>query len=262
MEPNVLVAVVYNGGCDSRLWVLDESIRNTSVHGVDHVVCDDTSDKIKTAFNQEHFKKIDYMYYDTTGLRTKEEKIVVCRNELRDYFLKRKRYTHILWLESDILITKDVVDRLLSCNVDNVTAVRTQHGGIPGVFPYNDTQPRELWKTRHTPNFRLTSYDELASLNTKLLQVSCYGSGCNLVSRKATEAASFWVKPYSPCTHDIAYCMDLDALGFPCYADTSTICPHYYSPMKLPDERFSYGGDWSNIDEFRRKSVQAKVLNW
>jgi hypothetical protein len=255
----VLVAVVYNSVSDNKLWCLNDSINHISS---DIIVCDDSRDKECRVNNKSFFEGLGckYISISTEKLKTIEERIVAAKNTLRDYFLKHKEYTHIFYLESDIIVSEYIISELLSHKVDNITAIRPQQGSLPGVFLYNDLFPRDSWRSRKLPNLRLTSFEELASLNTPLIEISCYGSGCNLISRKATESASYWVKPYSPATHDILYCMDLYALGFPCYCDTRLICAHYFNPLKHPDERFDYGGDWSQIDEYRKDSVQGDTL--
>jgi len=214
-------------------------------------------DDSKDSTHAEEFEKRGYTVLrgKTDHLTTVEERITHARNKLREYFLEGD-YTHVFWYESDIIPPKKCIEALAATQADNITAVRPQHGAMPGVFPFRGDLPRNLYTTHSLPNFTPVTWEWLCP--SRLAEISCYGTGCNLISRQATEKAEFWVKPYSPCTHDIVYSMDLQVLGFPAYCLTGLLCAHHYKPMKRPDERFDYGGDWSNLDQHRRHTIQWK----
>lgn len=268
-----MIGIPWNEKAADRLGVMHKSIENL-MRGIENtnvkadvVVFDDSANGMYADQMSDDFGYrvvCEDMHHGHIGAEsplwedTIEEKITYARNQLREIFLDDNKYTHLFWLESDVLCPEHTLPTLLRYKKDNITATRPQHGGIPGVFPFRDDIPRDLWKTRAFPNFRVVQWDWLCPSGLKL--ISCYGGGCSLVSRRAMQSAEFWVKPHSPATHDIIHCMELDALGYPCYADTGLLCAHYFKPRPPKDERFDYGGDWNNLEPHREHTVQWKKL--
>lgn len=250
---NTLIAIVWNEKQADQLKVLYKSIENLGNKNV--VIFDDS----KNEMYRNEFKQRGYqvLYEDTSGLKSIEERVTYGKNKLREYFLSTNLQS-IFWLEGDILCPSGTIERLLLANKHNITAVRPQHGKVVGIFPFRKDVPKDLYFKCNLPNFTLINWEWLCP--SRITRISCYGAGCCLISREATSKAEFWVKPFSPATHDILYSMDLDILGYPAFVDTGLLCAHYYKPLKHPDERWDMGGDWNDLDKWRNKTLQWKNL--
>jgi hypothetical protein len=249
---SVLVGVVWNGKQADKLPVLYECLANLRVSADSVCVADDS----ESSHYADEFRGRGYevIRFDSCGLKTIQEKTVAGRNLLRHYFIENTQCSHIFWLDGDVSCPPETIRVLSDARLDNVSAVRPQHGSIPGVFPFRWDLDKELYGKYSLPNFMVVGWEWLCP--SRLAEVSCYGFGCNLISRRATESCEFWCKPYSPATEDILYCMDLRLQGFPSYILTGLLCAHYYGELKRPDERFDCGGDWSNLERFRRHTKQ------
>lgn len=271
-KKRVLIGLVWN---EKSAYALNEllaslkRIKDFSVHEIDVALADDSIDKsylkrfesclgeiiqkdlMPNMSREEYLQK-----YPTI-----QEKMVNARNIIRKHAIDGG-YDYVFWLDGDVICPPNAIDTLISCNVNVVSGIRPQHGQIPGIFPFNPKYPLDLYETHSLPNFMIVDWEWLCP--TRLVEVSCFGFGCCLMSRKALESCEFWTKPKSPATEDILYCFDLRMNGFRIYAHTGMLCAHLYRfgpntsgrDASGKDERFDFGGDWSNIDQYRKHTIQ------
>jgi len=215
------IGLVWNESQKDKLEVTWRTLQNLGISPEKVLVFDDSLVEDYSLLFQSKGHTVFYEKLDREKYKTIEERITYGRNRIRDEFLKTKG-THIFWLDGDVLCPPQTIERLVSYGLDNITAVRPQQGGIPGVFPFRGDLPKDVYVTKGLPNFQTVNWEWLCPL--RVAEISCYGFGCNLVSREATERCEFWVKPYTPATHDILYSMDLQKLGYLTFVDTGLLC--------------------------------------
>ena len=272
-EKKILIGLVWNEKSSYAINELVSSLRDiytTSRHNINTVIADDSQDKsfveqmlknIPSSVHMDLLKDFSSKENYLNKYKTVQERMVNARNKIREYMLNGE-YDYIFWLDGDVICPPFVINHLVAHNLDVLSAVRPQHGKMPGVFPFNPNVPRDIYEIQDFPSLQLIDWEWLCP--TRIVEVSCVGFGCLLVSRSATASCEFWTKPYSPATEDILYCFDLRKMGFLTYVHTGMLCSHFYRDepnmsgrgVDGRDERFDFGGDWSDLNEYRRHTIQ------
>jgi len=219
----------------------------------DFLFTDDSRDK---AYHEESFARFGYEIIrvgDTVDkfAQGKSVEIRQClcnaRSLLRQEFRKRTKYTHALYLDSDILPPLDVIPRLLEWNKDIVSglywqkSVRENVNGkefvddSPVCFKYQDVETCEMGLA----NLGSTLVPEEIRPSRLLgdlgdyVQITAIGTGCLMLSRKAMEDNwAFRWDVTTKATEDMHFSIDIKKLGYPIYADSHVLCRHYNRPWK------------------------------
>lgn len=224
-----------------------------------------TGEKIDDVRRDEHMKFIKRIGYEVIkctktvdlidqGVQLRvRDKLCYNRDNLREAFIKREQYTHALWIDSDVLPPVDVVDRLLSNDVDivgglywQVSARISEGKQIPHYEPVAyKFQDKETWEM-HKKHLQ-AKFDNLGEpLNNEELlpsrlipeddediHITALGTGCLMMSREAmTQPWRFRYTITTPATEDMFLCLDLKRFGYEIYLDTYVKCRHYPRPWE------------------------------
>lgn len=152
------------------------------------------------------------------------------QNYARKYAIQND-FDYILSIESDIICTPDVIQRLLKHNKKVVGAlyyIGHVHK-IPCVF-FVEQMPTGAYRTK------LIKHEEVASfINTGLRQCHGMGVGCTLIRRDVFTKYMFWFDERFDSKHsDVYMYMEFQNDGIPVFVDTDLIIEHYPS-------------DWSKV---------------
>ncbi|HEY9704670.1 MAG TPA: glycosyltransferase [Allocoleopsis sp.] len=140
-------------------------------------------------------------------------------------------FDYILSVESDLIVTPDVITRLV--NYDKPVVGATYYIGhefkIPCIFFVQQNIYTGDTRTRLMQPSQVKSF-----LNTGLRRVHGMGVGCTLIRRDIFTRFMFWHDERFPNKHsDVYFYMELENNGIPVYVDTDYIIEHY--PSKWED---------------------------
>lgn len=179
-------------------------------------------------------------------------------------------FTHILFVDDDMLIDKDTVPKLLGHNVDLVGGLYVRRGDPP--FPV-------AW----TENAKEGEFQQLWRWDSRMVKVAGMGAGCLLVSRRVIErVATFWTEcryetrafrmtiPEAICLarraayeetkeafwfeflpsldagtqigEDLSFCLKARMAGFDCWLDTEC-CPGHEGAYVFGKHDFEFWRD-------------------
>lgn len=125
-------------------------------------------------------------------------------------------YSHLLFIDSDMVVPVDLITRLLDADKDIVSALAFKR-----VFPFEPC----IFKT-------CTKKDATFYLDyTKgLIQVAGTGMACTLIKREVFEKLSQpWFTPMENIGEDLSFCVRAKDKGFQIWCDTELICGHITS---------------------------------
>jgi hypothetical protein len=147
---------------------------------------------------------------------TRYQRIARVREETRQLFLSEKfaDYTHLLWLDADIIPEKDSLSKLVEHNTDIVSGVYQCRSTGEAIIPMLDGKDA----TAHIANSSTFSETD------RLYKCNGFGMGFMLVSRKALESVSFRKPEYFKnltIGEDWRWCLDAEEAGFSTYVDTT-----------------------------------------
>lgn len=209
----------------------DDSVFNQMRGGI--VQRDSYSKDIQTAGYEVH------EVTETTQAKDKpciRQRLVNSRNLLRKIFLESD-CTHLFFIDSDVIVPKFAVQRLLEANEDIVSGVYWQMdadgNGRPVVYKYIDTD--SYLANLHNMAIPLELNDLVPSRVLGLEDepmVSAIGFGCVMLSRKIMEDDrwQFRYDESTGATEDMWWSIDVKNLGYNIYCDTAVLCNHFPKP--------------------------------
>lgn len=170
------------------------------------------------------------------------QRLVNTRKCLREYFLKSK-HTHMLFIDSDVIVPADTIQRLLDCNADIASGIywqRNQTRGIYAViFKYQDKESHEIGLSEF--GIPLSFGDLIPSrvIGDGDIFITAIGFGCCLVTRKVLTDTSWqfrWKEdePDRPTTEDMWWSIDMTKLGYRIFAHTGVLCQHHPKAWEGP----------------------------
>jgi len=188
---------------------------------------------------QDELKKRGLKVIEWSGdVKAKIERIVNARNIIRKFFLKGG-YDYLLWIDSDIVLPPNAVEKLLSHEKELVTGV---YAGRLSVENTTQILP-VLYGLTDDPEFA-GQYSMDAVLGDDFFEIAAAGLGCCLVKRNVLEKVNIRYYKDTMAGEDIAFFEDSRKAGFKAYADTSVKCRHMEADGVLEvaarDEETSY----------------------
>ena len=255
VKPKVMVAVPTNRIKHYCLGKLVKSLKE--LEGADRIVfTDDTrKDDISNQNGQRGAFTIDDNYYidliksigfecfrveETISQKLKpriRDRLVSTRNLLRKLFLESD-CTHMLFIDSDVIVPKYTIRNLLAPGKDIVTGVYWQLDidgkARPVIYKYPDRESFDVRLDAYA--FPLTNDDLVPSRiigdESSDIQISAMGFGCVMISRKVLEDSRWqfrWdvANPDMPTTEDMWWSIDVKKLGYNIYCDTGIMCKHW-----------------------------------
>ena len=160
--------------------------------------------------------------------RGENSRIAIARaSELIRRQAERNDYDYIMFIETDLLPPKDIIERLMKHEKQVTGAV--YEVGIKGS---KDAPRRPLLyhKTNESGEWRIDLHspeDAYAMLNKGLTEVKACGFGCTLIHKSIFNKYTFKYSPKTRLHSDMLFYWELDTDGVPVYADTDLIIPHF-----------------------------------
>lgn len=146
------------------------------------------------------------------------DRTVRSRNLIREVVL-RGVYSHLLFLDQDVILPPDGLERLLKHQLSVVTGIYLKDvEDVSYAMVVLDKPNREPGEILVTPYFDLPTED--------LFEVAGAGFGCLLITREVCEQISFRYEEKRG--GDICFSADVKQAGYRMYCDSTLICPHRY----------------------------------
>lgn len=153
------------------------------------------------------------------------ERIRDCRNRAREEFLASDDHTHLFFLDSDILLPRNALARLLEAETDLTSGVYLNAFEIEGK---KELRPC-LYIDQGEGKARIARISEV--LKNDMLEIGAAGMGCTLASRNAVETTEFRLNP-SGTGEDIMFYRDVaERLETRPVAITDVKCLHMHWPF-------------------------------
>lgn len=172
-------------------------------------------------------KKPVIMYQEDKVILTQSKRMVFARESIRQYAVKDKSFTHILWLDSDTIpLLRDAIPRLLSHGKSFVSGVYFYKGSAVPVMVDRDTGT----------NFTV---DKLAALHTakQLGNAVITGFGICLNDRAVFESCEFNFDRFgTEVGDDYGWCYQCENLHIPRFLDPVVVANHMGKPHHLLED--------------------------
>lgn len=197
-------------------------IKNLNYDNYDIFIVDNSS-KSRTIWEELGIKS---QWVNPKG-KSQIEVICESQNIIRDYFLANPEYTHLLFIESDLLPSPDCLSLLLMHNKPVV--------GFPYfIYKWEDTKPMIIQSNdtlfKDTLETRLLELEEHFSIQDGTLKKAhSVGFGCTLIERWVLEKIKFRLNKSEYMHSDSFFYEDCYVNRIPVYVDTSMLVPHYNS---------------------------------
>lgn len=140
----------------------------------------------------------------------------VARNTIAKYAQENK-FDYILWVDSDMILPKDTLTRLLKHNKDIVA----------GVYAYKIiNNDRVVAKRMVEGDYEDLKVPEIQS-SRGLIKIDAFGFGCVLTKVKIFKKISYpWFIYTLEMGEDVYFCRKAQNEGLKLYLDTDLICGH------------------------------------
>ncbi len=187
--------------------------------------------------------------YDAPGTKNRIDRIITGRNIIRMEFLKNKDYTHLFFLDTDVIVPPETIIKLLGNDKPLVAGLYLARQQLPngktGVFP--------VGCVAHSPGkVRQLMIDEI--WEPKIIEAAVTGLGCVLIRRDVLEKVSFRnIGDTTTGGEDTAFYSDARKAHFLLFIDTAIKCDHYFYPPD--DERNAL----LMFSRYRKKGEQTDV---
>ncbi len=158
------------------------------------------------------------------------EQAISNKNLAREYFITNKNYDHILFLDSDMILPRNILVKLLEKDKEIITAAYLNFMIIAGEKIFAPP----IYKVSEHEGF-LNLLRPEALIQEMMIEVGAAALSCCLVKRDVIERVSFR-KPYKVLSESISFFEDaVKKLGFKAWVDTSIQC--YRQPFPDSDKR-------------------------
>ncbi len=228
MEPKVLVAIPTYEKERYALVPLLQGLQKQHFQNFDILFVDNSDDKkyqeILYQALDKAFPKKNYKVLHITTEKGRFKRILASRVVIREHFLNHKDYTHLFMLDSDIILPKSALGRLLASGNDICTGIylnSVQTGEkelkiLPCIFVDKKEGARRV--------------DMIEVLKNERIDIGAAGLGCTLASRKVMEQASFGLTKKG-AGEDITFYRSAVEAGVYPEAITSVKCLHLHFPL-------------------------------
>ncbi len=223
MKQKVLIAAPTSS---VKNYCVNEYVSNVLAMGHDFLLADNTPDNA----NKELYNAMglfNYIWIDPSN-KNHFQVITESQNAIRKYFLEND-YTHLMFIESDLLPPVWAVDKLLAHELLVV--------GFP-YFIYNGSDTTlMIQKMLYSPSInwgfstQLQKKEAFLFIDGSIKKLHALGFGCVLIAREIIESFPFRSSPDGYTigeTHaDSFFYNDLERNGVPVFCDTSMVITHW-----------------------------------
>lgn len=154
-------------------------------------------------------------------------------------------FTHVLWLDDDMVFTPDLLDNLMFCGKPFVTGLAVGRREPHCACVFKEVYPKvDRWTYNEYP--------------TSPFRVDACGFACVLIETKILERV--WVKhgscffPTRELGEDVAFCKKAVDLGFEIWAEPTVQLGHIGQQVFYPEDEVRYGERIQNFDEVNKNA--------
>jgi len=164
-----------------------------------------------------------------------DENVSYAREQCRLKALKNG-YAYIWFVDVDVLVPADALEKLLDVNGDIVCGkYRHKEEGLPFFWFYEYVPPerRAAAAKRYGKQVVL---EDVFYMGSQTRRINKAGTGCMLIRRNVLERIPFPLKVPKKWTEDVIYSIMAEALGFEIWAVPSVDCKHVgpsAQPLKI-----------------------------
>ena len=153
-----------------------------------------------------------------------------------------EKYTHVLWLDSDMVFNDSILDDLMFCGQEFVTGIyHARRKGYASVI-FKDIEINNITRFEEYPN--------------EPFQIAGCGFGCCLTSVPLLSAVCLHYgtcfTPLPSLGEDIAFCKRAKDLGYKLWCEPTVICGHIGHITIYPEDHEAWKKTISNYDEVRQ----------
>ena len=150
-----------------------------------------------------------------------------------------EKYTHVLWLDSDMVFNADILDDLMFCGKDFVTGIyHARRKGYASVI-FKSIEINDVTRFEEYPK--------------ETFQIAGCGFGCVLTSVEMLSSVCLHhgtcFTPLPSLGEDIAFCKRALGLGYKLWCEPTVICGHIGHITIYPEDHEAWKKTISNYDE-------------
>lgn len=142
-------------------------------------------------------------------------------------------YTHVLWLDADMIFSPNLLDDLMDCGKDFVTGIA--HSRRP---PFVSCVFKRIDDLNHMQRWECSEYP------TEAFRVAGCGFACVLISTEILRAVKMQYKtcflPELQWGEDLTFCRRAGAMGFDIYAEPCVRLGHIGHEVIWPEDNLRY----------------------
>lgn len=212
----------------------------------DVIIVDNSNDKGRYAnrLRRRGYKKV----FHTLRGENSRQALTNSQNLIRRKLLEGD-YEYLLFVESDLLPDKNLLQRLLNYGkkvVGSTYFIGTGNVKVPCIFladvaikGMGATRPLGLTRDPETGENKDYDPEEIKKfIGTGLRQVHGCGFGCTLIKREVLEDIKFWCDERFDNKHsDVYFYLDMERNNIPVFVDTDHVIPHYPSRWDLVEDK-------------------------
>lgn len=159
-----------------------------------------------------------------------------------------EHFTHVLWLDSDMVFSPDLLDDLMFSKKDFVTGIyhARRKGYASVIFTKLDLGEVD----------GIASFERCESYPKETFEIAGCGFGCVLIDTKILEDVCFnkgtCFNPTPNFGEDLAFCKRATDLGHHIYCEPSVVCGHIGHIAIYPEDHEQWKTTISNFDEVKK----------
>lgn len=165
--------------------------------------------------------------------------LVYCARDRIAHKAINEKYTHVLWLDSDMIFNEDILDDLMFCGEQFVTGI--YHARRKG---YAST----IFKS-----IEINSIERFEEYPKEPFRIAGCGFGCVLTSVELLSAVCLHFgtcfTPLPSLGEDIAFCKRATDLGYKLWCEPTVVCGHIGHIAIYPEDHERWKETISNYNE-------------
>jgi len=187
-------------------------------------------------------QKVNYELHIESGT------LVYCARERIAHYAINNHFTHVLWLDSDMVFSPEILDDLLFCGKDFVTGVyhARRKGYASCIFTKLDFGEID----------GVAKFERAETYPSEAFEIAGCGFGCVLITTDiltnvCLNKGNCFV-PTPNFGEDLAFCKRATDLGHHIWCEPSVVCGHIGHNTVYPDDYYAWKKTISNYDEVKK----------
>jgi len=234
--PRVLTFTVIYDGKDYCAEEFFENAQKFTYKYNEHIIIDNSAGLDYYNKLKERYEPLGFKVYHTERGNTTREALTRSQNFARKLFLEGE-YDYLFSLESDIFPKANILDVLVSHNLDVVGALymlgfKHDHTRTPCIMLDHYKEATNTWGTRILQKQEFMDY-----MNKGVKEVAAGGMGATLMYREVVEKVAYTYIPGHRAHSDVFWCNDARKAGYLICVDTNVLCDHKNSDWTKVTDR-------------------------